>query len=179
MELGQSNLTRDDGVRVGFAQRWQDLTGRSVEFVDCATPDTRIAQFARSWVRTTLYADCLAAVAGRHVDGVIFWQGENDAMQQAWAQVWARDFVGVIAGLRQDLGYQVPVGVAVLHAEPYSTITPYWATVRALQANLEGPALARVSTEGVAYPDRIHADYGGRVEIGGRFADALRGLMPP
>ena len=172
--MGQSNLTRDTGVEDGFRTRMSELTGLEVVFIDCATPDTRLAQFARSWVRTTLYADCLAAIGDKHIDGVIFWQGENDAMSQAWAQNWAREFVGVISGLRQDLGYCVPVAVAVLRQGQDSPITPFWGTVRALQANLDGPELVTVSTDGVQYPDKIHADYAGHFTIGRKFAEAMQ-----
>lgn len=176
--LGQSNLTRDTGVADGFVSAMTAMRGEPVEVINCAVPDTRIAQHARSWVRSNIYADCLAKIGGRRIDGILWWQGENDTMQKGWALDWAKCFLAIVVGWRQDLGYSVPIAVAVLHNEanpPY----PYWATVRALQAALEGPGVVLVSTEGVPYADKVHADYEGHVEIGKRFAEALTSLTPP
>lgn len=171
--VGQSNLTRDDGVAVGLAQRWGELTGEQAAIINCAVPDTRLAHWARSWIRTTPYADCMAKIGDAQIRGMAFWNGENDAIQLSWAVTWGRDFMPIAAGFREDLRQNFPIAVAVLQSGCVSDITPHWDRVRALQLNLGGPGVRRVSTDGVNYTDCIHADYQGHVEVGRRFAEAL------
>ena len=181
---GAANViaTRGLGPAVPFAAAMVGATGQDVRIIPCAVPSTRIGLHVPAWQRTTIYGDCLARVGDTPVDGIVWWQGEDDALREAWAVGWAATFQEIVAAWRRDLNQpRLPVVVVRLRKRPdesrLSFEIPGWDRVRAAQMALVGPALAVVSSDGLAYPDEIHADGAGYVTMGGRLAYSMAALL--
>ncbi len=167
--------------------------GRSLGLIPCARGSSVIAQWQPSLSEDSLYGSCLkriraASLMGK-VEGVLFFQGEWDALKPEAMQgvfrgtvdhtKWARRFTGYVRGMRRDLGKpRLPVVFAQLgdHGDPAKYVN--WSKIQAIQAGIRLPKVAMIQTAGLPLRDKVHFNAESQREIGRRFARAylrLRG----
>jgi Carbohydrate esterase, sialic acid-specific acetylesterase len=160
----------------------QHLQPETVGVVMCAVSGTTISKWQPS---RTVYTNCINQVraAGGHVDGILFLQGESDAINKDDAKRWAKRFKNVLNGFRSDLGTDVPFLIGQIGTISASGFK-YQKTVREQQvkAAAAGTGLALITTDDLATgSDGVHFTVDSYKTIGERFADAwwqLRQVYP-
>jgi Carbohydrate esterase, sialic acid-specific acetylesterase len=182
--LGDKKVT-DNGVGPGMTfglGALQKLQPETVGIVMCAVSGTTIAKWEPPH---TVYSSCIDQVkaAGGHIDGILFLQGESDAINQSDAENWAKRFKVVLKGFRTDLGSDVPFVLGQIGKITESGYK-YQKTVRQLQAKVAAsqPGLALVTTSDLQMgSDGLHFSVDSYKTIGKRFATAwwqLRQVYP-
>lgn len=180
---GQSNMVGAslsgpiDGPGIYFARDLARLKGSPIATIQCAVGGSPLA----AWAGTDpaygdLWAACLAKIAGRHVDGLLMFQGETDAAQEYTALSWGERFGGFVARARSDLG-PIPVVYGQI-SDLTDAGLPYSETVQASQASV---VLADTSMIVSSDLPRIgqHFTAVGYAEVGRRFANAWYGTTSP
>lgn len=158
-----------------FANAVQRATGRDVRLVQCAVGSTALAVWEP---RGAMYDACVARVraAGvKTVSGVLFFQGESDANQNAdVATRWAAGFGWFVSGVRSDFHRkQLPVVFAQIGTFADRNIFPYWDAVKAEQAAYKARAVSMVRTDDLEQqPGTPHFTTASYRVIGTRFAAA-------
>lgn len=154
-----------------FARTWlADHPGGSIAFVPCAKGGSIIADWQRSEDRNTLYGSCLArgreAAKYGTIAGVLWYQGESDAMLLADAHVddYWRLQAQLFADFEQDFG---PVTFAQVGATTWPEWFPNWETIRAQQ-------VGGVYTADLPLGDFVHLNADGYDALGVRFYQAAR-----
>jgi type 1 glutamine amidotransferase len=183
----QTHKTRKKGAGLGlpFAVAMVDSTGVPVGLVACAHGGTSMAQWSPAKKEEgggSLYGSMLRQVklAGGKVKGVLWYQGESDAMGGA-ASAYPRVFSDFIAAVRSDFGqpelpfYYVQIGRFVNGSDPKG-----WNTVQDAQRVLVDrvPNTAVISVIDRELDDGIHVGAQGLKLAGQRLAAiALRELF--
>lgn len=180
------------GPSIAFGDTIAAATGRPVRLIPCAYSGTRIAEWLPGYVAAGAsdpaeYEACVTQTlaSGARIDGVIFDQGETDAMLPEWANVWAYQFGLFVADIRRDLGAAVPVVFAQIgsgdgwqHGTPGCLGFCSWATVQAQQASVPIPGVAMIQTNDLAAgSDNLHLTAAAYQTLGRRLAAAW--LAPP
>jgi len=187
LRSAQEHKTRKKGAGLGlpFAVAMVESTGVPVGLVACAHGGTSMEQWnpaKKEQGGGSLYGSMLRQVklAGGKVKGVLWYQGESDALGNAW-KVYPKVFADFIAAVRSDFGqpelpfYYVQIGRYVNAADPKG-----WNAVqdaeRALVDRL--PNTAVISVVDLELDDGIHVGTQGLKRAGYRLAQiALRELF--
>jgi sialate O-acetylesterase len=184
----QAHKTRTKGAGLGlpFAAAMADRTGVPVGLVICAHGGTSLKQWSpgdKDKGGHSLYGSMLRQVklAGGKVAGVLWYQGESDALSDA-ADSYGKNFAEFIKAVRSDLGqpelpfYYVQIGRFVVARDPRP-----WNKVQEAQRKLpeEVPNTAVISVIDLELDDAIHVGTQGLKRAGQRLAKvALRGRSP-
>lgn len=172
------------GPSITFGKRVSTAMGnRTVRLIPCAYSGSAIRQWLPGYVSVAgaidppLYDPCLARTltTGAHIDGVIFYQGETDAMVPDTATIWASQFTTMVADWRRDLSNpSLPVVFAQIDDYTADTINySQWDTVQAQQASVSLPGVSMIETDDLPVgPDGIHLTAGSYFKVGRRFANA-------
>lgn len=168
---------RGFGPELSFARQWQDQTGRPLSIVKLAKGGSYLS---RGWsaegrggpLYQRLVSEVRAAMATEPVRlrGLVWMQGESDALDLEDAKAYAARFEAFVARLRQDLGVpDLPI-VAGLISAPGDHVD----LVRDAMASAALTAFKTVETRDLAHrPDGIHLTASGLAALGQRCADAL------
>jgi hypothetical protein len=106
------------------------------EVIDCAISGMPIAAFHYSMVSTSIFGGCLYKTIGKHVDAIVFWQGEQDTGTQELSDAWGSSASDVIRELHNYFGWNTPLIMVVLHDGGCPTcFNPGWQSVRDQQLN--------------------------------------------
>lgn len=167
---GQSNAVNLDVP--AFKAKYLQLTGQSVEVINCAQGNTYILQHVQEYATASMGTPnviCRMEAQkqkglGNNVIGVIWWQGENDAIinsarpapyQNTWYSDWLRHFQSVQRILREGLNQpnlpfvviQLPVAPSVPCRVATIDYPIYWETIRLFQvaASVIQPSTALLS----------------------------------
>lgn len=170
------------GPGLFFARRMLRLDGRAILLVPCAKGASAIGQWAPGGGRDTLYGSCLRrarAVGAGHVAGILWYQGEADAVSSDRAKAWPQAFHGLVASFRADLDNEhLPVVVVGLgdkaRAPDKGARWPGWEQMQQMQATLALPCVATVSAQGLPQnPDELHLSTAAQRRLGEQLAVAM------
>ncbi|NEP17080.1 MAG: sialate O-acetylesterase [Leptolyngbya sp. SIO4C1] len=178
------------GPSLAFAERLRSLrSDRPVGLIPCAKGGSSIADWQRNLSDQSLYGACLkrvrAAAAMGEISGVLFFQGEADALDpkafpsmRPAAETWATNFEQLVTDLRQDLAQpDLPVVYAQIGALQNAEKFPYWEVVRTQQEQVQLPHSRMITTSDLAMPDSAHFTQASYRTIGERFAEQLNQLL--
>jgi hypothetical protein len=155
-----------------------------IGLIPCAKNSSAIAQWQRNLSDQSLYGSCLkrarAASPMGHISGILFLQGETDALDPAlYPQPepqpfdWAHLFAAFITDLRNDLHEpELPVVFAQLGSDPLSEDFPNWKIVQEQQSSIDLPMTAMITTDDLPLLDGLHFTADSYRTIGRRFAEA-------
>jgi hypothetical protein len=154
---------------------------RPIILVTCAKGGTSLKQWSPDPSRTTLYGSCLGRVRevmprGR-LAGLLWYQGESDARDQASASQWSERFGTLLTALRTDLAVpKLPVLMVGIADPPrvgrFADQFPFWAIVQQEQANMTDKNLFYVSAVGLEkLDDDLHLSTKGQIELARRMAE--------
>lgn len=164
---GQSNMVR-------FAQYAEGAFAVAygpAEFLPCAVGGTESSQWLPGG---PLFQGCIDAAAGRHVDAILYWQGESDAYNERTS--WGANFIATIEGLRSHFG-AVPVVFAQIAITTDPNFARGWASIQAQQAAVQLSNAAMIRTDDLAQlADEVHLTPDSLRLIASRFAAALNAL---
>ncbi|HEY7575335.1 MAG TPA: sialate O-acetylesterase [Thermoanaerobaculia bacterium] len=158
----------------------QTLAPATIGLVQCAVGGTTISKWEPPH---SVYTNCIDQVnaAGGHIDGILFLQGESDAINSSDASNWAKRFKIVLTGFRTDLGADIPMVIGQIgKLSGY----PYQQKVREQQAKAAAanPGVSMITTiDQKVSSDGVHFKVGSYKKIGTRFAAAwavLRQIYP-
>lgn len=140
-------------------------------------------QWARPAVidRTTLYGNMIvriqeAAILGS-IRGIIYYQGEQEAMLLADVNAWPAKFTQWCADVRTDTGIpDLPIVMTVIGPNPNVFGFDFWDVMVAVQQQMVLPDnCARVSASDLQFQvsDTIHMTTAALVTLGQRYANAF------
>jgi Carbohydrate esterase, sialic acid-specific acetylesterase len=149
----------------------QTPNAETIGLVQCAVAGTTISKWQPPH---SAYSNCIdqVRVAGGHIDGILFLQGESDATNKDDAKKWAKRFGVALNGFRTDLGSDIPLVIGQIGK---LSGFKYQQTVRDQQAKAVTmyPGLAMITTLDLKMQsDGVHFKVGSYKKIGGRFASA-------
>ncbi|MEM9164176.1 MAG: sialate O-acetylesterase [Cyanobacteria bacterium P01_F01_bin.4] len=178
------------GPSLAFAKAMlADNPDLAIGLIPCANGGSTILHWQRDRSDQTLYGSCLkriqAASTMGTVSGVLFFQGEADALEprsaaalQPTPDTWAASFTQFATDLRLDLAQPtlpiVYAQIGPLAADPVRF--PYWQTVQAQQAEVQLPHTAMITTTDLSLQDGLHYDQISYEAIGERFATQIQSL---
>ena len=175
----EQHRTRKKGAGLGlaFATAMTEATGVPIGLVACAHGGTSLAQWdpaKKGEGGNSLYGSMIrqTALAGGRFKGMLWYQGESDAMGPA-AGDYAKNFTDFIAAVRRDLNqpelpvYYVQIGRFVMKGDPKG-----WNAVREAQRTLPErvPNTAVISVIDLELDDLIHVGTQGLKRAGNRLA---------
>ncbi|MEO0542055.1 MAG: sialate O-acetylesterase [Cyanobacteria bacterium P01_A01_bin.105] len=172
------------GMAFALALMAQDET-RTIGLIPCATWGATLHQWQRDLSDQSLYGSCLkriqAAATVGDVTGVIFFQGEADALDPVIypnlginADSWGTRFTDWVSQLRHDLGSpHLPLVYAQIGSHQNPEKFPQWATIQQQQARLTLPHSAMIRTDDLPLADEVHFTASSYRIIGQRFAEAF------
>lgn len=121
-------------------------------------------------------ADALDDGIGLDLRGLVWFQGEQDALQSSTADVWEVQMSAIIAQLDTHLGTSdYPVLLARIFETPPDDATSY-ATIRAAQVAVVAGLGARgtlIDTDSMSRGDYVHLNASGLVDFGINVVDAI------
>lgn len=178
------------GLGMSFARAMADAdTNTVIGLIPCAVGGTPLAR----WVKGgDLYTEAVRrarlAMKDGTLKGILWHQGENDALAQQTASTYGTRLAKMIGDLRNDLGAgQTPFVVGKLgeflqrEAPPLQYAFPFWPEVNQQLERLPQrvPRTAVVeSAELSCKEDRLHFDTPALRELGRRYAKAMLTLQP-
>ncbi len=171
------------GPGLFFARALPQRRGRRIALVPCAKGGSAMAQWTPGGGRDTLYGSCLARVreAGGRVAGMLWYQGETDALDAAQAARWSARAQALVAAFRRDLDAPaLPVVVIGLADRPERNAArfPAWDAVREQQAAIGMPLVATISAGGLPLlDDGLHLSTAAQRVLGVRAAAAMTDLQ--
>jgi hypothetical protein len=189
-EAGQVDAVSSDtspgaGPGLSFGSAIYDLRpGRYVGLVPCAKGATGIDAWARNLSRTTLYGSMIAraqeAAGSGSIKGLLWYQGESDAIDLTLANAWAGKFTQFVADVRSDLGASIKMVMTVLGPDPSDAFYPAWSTMIANQQSITLPGgVARVTANDLTAQtaSKDHLTTASQVALGQRYAAAMAALL--
>lgn len=162
-----------------------------IGLIPCAKSSSGIMEWQRNLSDQSLYGSCLkrawAASPMGHISGVLFFQGETDALDPSQfpefhphPSTWSILFSDFISAIRSDLGEpELPVVFAQLGTNPDSADVPYWGLIKEQQASIHLPMTAMIITDDLPLLDGLHFTTDSYRIIGDRFSDAYWEIMAP
>jgi hypothetical protein len=130
-----------------------------------------------------MYDNCIARVRAAGVttvSGVLFFQGESDAVDAGQASTWGSQFAGFVSGVRADLHRKLLPVVYAQIGRPDGMPFPYWNVVKAQQASYHAPGVAMIRTDDQPQQvGNVHFTTASYRVIGRRFAAAWLSLLKP
>lgn len=175
---------RGFGPEFGFAAEWLKRSDRPLAIVKVAQNASWMQRHWRADKADGLFQHLIGRVRdamGSHhfrVVGLVWMQGEADALQEEAANAYASSFEKFLDRLKLDLGVpDLPIAAGI--PNPDAADFPHIATVReAIERTLETEG-ATASCEGLSkQPDGLHYDGPALDTLGCRFAEALAGIQP-
>jgi hypothetical protein len=160
-----------------------------IGLIPCAKSSSGIIEWQRNLSDQSLYGSCLkrarAASPMGHISGVLFFQGETDALDpnlfpqfDPHPSTWSVLFSDFITAVRRDLDDpELPVVFAQLGANPDPADVPYWELIKEQQASIQLPMTGMIITEDLPLLDGLHFTTDSYRIIGNRFADAYWDLI--
>ncbi len=110
------------------------------------------------------------------IRGVLFFQGESDATAER-ADRWSEQFKQWVGDVRANLGSpNLPIVYAQLGDGRESVDPQAWKRLQAMQAEVELPHSAMITTSDLALSDGVHFTSESYHSIGRRFAEAMHPL---
>ena len=161
---------------------------RIIGLIPCAKGATSMHRWQRDLNDQTLYGSCLKRIRAAStigtLEGVLFYQGESDALDPAQypqrilsASDWAKNFSRFVWALRADVGKpDLVVVFAQLASTTRPRLYPNWQTVMQQQASIDIPGVIMVRTRDLELSDYVHLSTEGYQILGRRFAKAMSGL---
>jgi hypothetical protein len=173
------------GPGLGFAQvLTRQKPNKGIGLVPCAKGGSSIEEWQRDFSTDSLYGSCLArarlASQAGEIAGIIFFQGEQDALDPAaqsgtvHVDDYAATFAAFVTDFRNDLGVaDLPVVYAQLGDDPGLEQYVNWAAIREGQAEAldQLSCAAMITTDDLLFPG-VHFSRDQYREIGRRFAKA-------
>jgi hypothetical protein len=160
-----------------------------IGLIPCARGGSSIDLWRRSLSENTLYGSCLkrvrAASTMGNVAGILFFQGEADAIAQELFQEselfpneWGDRFEVFVNDWRNDLGLpELPVVFAQIGTNTAPDIFINWAIVKEQQRSVEMPFCVMITTDDLALRDPVHFTSESYQIVGQRFAEAYLNLI--
>lgn len=176
------------GLGLAFAKTWVESEGVPVGLLPAAHGGTSMAQWAPSPVHRaheSLYASMLAGVqaAGGRVAGVLWYQGEADAVSLASAEFEER-LAALVATVRSDLGrpdlpfFHVQLGRFV--GDAMTGVEHHWSAIREVQRRAAPLAVDGVVTAiDLDLHDAVHLRAAELRRLGRRLARVAAGCRAP
>jgi hypothetical protein len=162
---------------------------RQIGLIPCARGGTSLAEWSPSQATNTLYGACLQRIAAAgtqgRLAGVLFFQGENDALRaDAFPSEQVRTgagygalFTAWIEQLRHDLDRpDLPVIFAQIGTNDRPEFFVNWELIQREQASVNLACTAMIKTEDLDLRDAVHFTSASYDEIGARFAQAYLAL---
>jgi hypothetical protein len=171
------------GVGMAFANRICTLfPNDEVGLIPACLSSTYIISWRRTWTRTSLYGSAVnrayEADGQGTLSGILWWLGENDAINRVYAMAHGERFANLMADFRQDLNKPLLPIVYARWNNLSQPNRPYWKTIRGQQEAFRMKNIAMASTDGVPFQaDRVHCTTEGYVTIGIRMADAMATML--
>lgn len=168
------------GPSLAFGLAVWRASGHPVGLLPCAKGGSRIAEWTRSTSDSTLHGAmlkrCRAAAVMGDLSGLLFFQGESDAVAGDGTP-WDESFARFVADVRSDTSPGLPIVFAQI-GHPPSDIDPGpWEEIRRLQASVRLPGVAMIRTDDLPMGDRLHFTTASYAVIGERFAEAMETLL--
>ena len=169
---------RGAGLGLPFAREMVRRTGVPVGLLACAKGATSMAQWdpaLKGRGGDSLYGSMLhrIRVAGGKVAGVLWYQGEADALENG-ADTFEKNFTGFVKALREDVGKpDLPFYYVQLGRYLFLNAERDWTRVRDLQLTCEKripPPVGMVAAVDQPLVDAIHLRTRGHVVLGRRLA---------
>jgi hypothetical protein len=172
------------GPGMAFALRLQALRGTdyAIGLIPCAKGGTSLQEWIPSDSENSLYGICdkriHAALTMGTLDGIFFYQGENDAIAgQAHPFDWDTAFGSIVDSWRADYG-DIPIIFVQIGNLPTNDFV-YWRNVQASQARVDIDGVVMVSAVGLPQnADGIHLTVSGEQSLGTSAGNAIEPLLP-
>jgi hypothetical protein len=174
--------TTGSGLGISFGMAMADATGKPIGLIPAAHGGTSLDQWSpklKNLGGRSLYGAMLQRIqmAGGHLRGILWYQGESDATTMDLGLSFAARFDEWIAAVRSDTGipdlpvYVVQIG-RVVEPPDRQGIWPGWDLVREALRTLpeRTPYTAVTSAVDLPLVDLIHIDTGGLIRLGQRLA---------
>lgn len=187
--LHHDNVQAGVGPGMAFADKLLDLKGDpclEIGLVPCAKSGSGINDWHSTWRPNNHYGNlikqALIAREQGELKGLIWYQGETDAMASSYPLYWSTKLRQLIHDIRTDLGMpNLPVIITRLGPDPSSGTYPMWWAVQTYTDQMENigvPNVAFVSASDLsAMPDKIHLTASAAVTLGHRYAQAMFDLQ--
>ncbi len=186
-------VSADDEVGFGpdfpFAQALvAQNNNQIVGLIPCARNGSSITDWEKSPSDQSLYGSCLKRIRAASpmgtIEGVLFFQGEADAIDPAQfpslrpdATAWAEKFATFVYNFRSDIGNpNLPLIYAQLGNPDDLEGLPNWGDVQQQQESLQIPNAKMIVTKDLPM-DGIHFTADSYRVIGQRYADALQNVV--
>lgn len=178
------------GPSLAFADHLSKLLPQAeIGLVLCAKGGSSIFDWTPAVSRSSLFGSCVARAseAGKqgHLAGLIWYQGETDAMTEEDARTWSSRFRVLLAAFRSSLSApQLPVVVTVLGPNPNQERFGWWDIVQqqqlAMGLSSDGSvAIVSANDLPVQKNSPVHLMTEGYVALGHRYGDAMYELLKP
>lgn len=172
------NKGKGAGLGIAFGSAFRAVSGRPVGLVACAHGGTTLDQWdhrRHDEGLESLYGAMLVRIrqAGGNLRGLLWYQGESEAMTES-AATYRRRFVAWVRALRKDLGRpDLPVVTVQLGGVAFPELNPAsWDSMR--QVQLEMPRcidhLGVLTAIDLDLNDAIHLDAPSLIRLGRRMA---------
>jgi hypothetical protein len=162
-----------------------------IGLIPCAKGASSIKEWQRDLSDQSLYGSCLkrvrAASTGGPVHGILFFQGEADAMDPDLfpehppdAENWPALFTSFVENFRTDLSDpRLPVVFAQIGTQTAPSVFPNWDFVKQQQESIQLPWTAMIITDDLPLQDEVHFTTESYRIIGRRFSDTYWSLVNP
>jgi hypothetical protein len=175
------------GPGMSFADSMAALTGQQIGLVMCAKGGTHLAEWMPDYMTHSLYGAMIAnarkaAAAGGHICGLIWYQGEAEAVDRADVLEYSQRMHVLFSAVRQDLGLpDLPIIFVQLGPGPNDYSHPYWHDIQVYQqyiADAQPPGIAMVTAADlkILSPTDYHLNQQSQIILGARIADAMYNL---
>lgn len=180
------------GPGIAFAENLREIAAIDrIGLIPCSMGGSGIIQWQRNDSVTSLYGSCLNRIkrvsANGVITGVIFYQGETDALSKKGAQEmnaaepqakgWRRLFEEFVKSIRSDIGNKdLPVVFAQL-AETTKLEFVNWNLIKQQQEWVSLRHVEMIKTSDLALEDGLHLTAESNDKLGIRFAAAMAKIL--
>lgn len=187
-QVDRVSLDIEAGYSCGtaFAERFLKYDSKGfIGLIPCAKNGSSISEWQRNLSDNSLYGSCLkralAASAMGRIRGLLFFQGESDALDPAIEPQkvktpfqWGERFSRFVFNLRKDLRQpDLPIVFAQIGAHQDARSFKNWRAVQEEQSKISLPNCRMIKTDDLTLNDPIHFDNRSYRIIGERFALAM------
>ena len=174
------------GPGIAFARAMRNVNHAPIGLLLCAKGGDGIGAWSCDGL---LYREMIgrlraAAVQGK-LAGALIHVGEGDTRSEEAAMAWKDAFMELVTNLRKDTGEpslpvvyaQVASITAARRARRHHGFAG-WDVLKQVQASVEMTNVAMVTTDDLPLKaDGLHLSTAGQMTLGGRFAEAMHGLL--
>ena len=177
-KIGKEPVRKKIGPSISFAsQILSQKPDQPIGLVNVAVGNTNIHQWNKSFSDTSFYQNllkrALAASAQGKIEGLLFYQGENDALGRPTDHYkdWHVYFEKFVKDLRKDLHHD---SLPVVYSQIGRGDFPYWSSVKESQEKVNLYNVAMIKSDDLKYqPDSLHFTTESYLELGRRFANVF------